>query len=147
MTLIAIALGLIPCYIFAKKMGFFWCTMAYILGAVGLIGTFMGYTFKNNAPLTSFFRTQFGNLFFNMGYKAFSSSLTLTMNGIVTLLLIAMFLWLLLILGGFYVSTEFIIGLIIISLIYPIYKTKKQIKTAKRNYYFKSGISKAQIKP
>ena len=139
MLKLAFVLGLISCYFFAKRMGFAWCVIAYLLGALGLFGIHAEDALETGAPLTSFFRSQFGNLFLNIGYKALHADITMTIGGIITLLLIAMFLWLLLILGGFYVSTEIIISAIIVCYICSRIKEKKQIKknNADKNYYWR----------
>ncbi len=139
MIILAFVLGLISCYIFAKKMGFVWCVIAYLLGAIGLFGIYTEDVLETGAPITTLFRAQFGNLYLNIGYKVLHADITLTVGGIIAFLLIAVFLWLLLILGGFYVSTEIIIIAIAGCYVYSRIKEKKQIKAnnANKNYYWR----------
>ncbi len=145
MIKLAIILGLVPCYFFAKKIGGLWSVSAYILGAFAAFYIYKNDAIlENSAPLTRLFRSQLGNLYENIIYRLVNMDryTMFTLDVVVktwVLLLVILFLWLILLLGGFYVSTETILIIALISFVYGKMKSRSEIKRLHvlKNYYMK----------
>ncbi|SFB81588.1 hypothetical protein [Butyrivibrio sp. YAB3001] len=142
MLAIALILGLYPCYKFAQKMGYVWSIVAFFLGAVGFCTVVIEKNIESNAPITRFFESQFGNLFANLVDKIEFAYITPSVFGVLKMLAIIASLWFVLLLGGFCVSAEFILIVILASVLHSFYRSRKDIKEkyANKHYYLSEPI-------